>query len=238
MECSNILKASVTNSRLLDKSASRLRTAFPRLSLTPRAKANPGPLSEIENAVLTFRSLGNNNFILLHGFQNYPTKLEETDLSLISNLKKMFNVEVGLADHLDGDDEFAKILPILALPYGATYIEKHLTIDRSAKSEDFESALDGKGFKKMVDFIRLSETAMGTPHWKSLSEATLRYRSVVRKRLVASGDINEGEVLTKDKIMSKRCDVGLFPDEDRFVLGRRAKTNLKKDDAITLESLN
>lgn len=192
-------------------------------------------LSEIEKAINIFRNMGNDNIILLHGFQNYPTKLEETDLSLLKTLKTTFNVEVGLADHIDGGDKLAKIIPILALPYGATYIEKHITLDRDLKSEDFESALNPDDFKEFVENIRAAEIAIGTAHFKDLNEATKRYRQVVRKRLVAAKEILEAEEITSDKIIAKRCDVGLTPDNKELIIGRKAKQVIAKDEALMIE---
>lgn len=192
-------------------------------------------LSEIEKVVNIFRRNGNNNIILLHGFQNYPTKLEETDISLLKTLKETFDVEVGLADHIDGGDRLAKIIPMLALPYGATYIEKHITLNREDKSEDFESALNPDDFKEFVDNIRATEIALGTPYFKDLNEATLRYRQIVRKRLVAAVDIKEGEIVSSDKIIAKRCDVGLTPENKELLIGRVAKQNISKDEALIIE---
>jgi sialic acid synthase SpsE len=192
-------------------------------------------LAEIEKVVNIFRANGNNNIILLHGFQNYPTKLEETDMSLLGTLKNTFNVEVGLADHIDGGDKLAKIIPMLALPYGATYIEKHITLNREDKSEDFESALNPADFKEFVENIRSSEIALGTPYFKDLNEATLRYRQIVRKRLVAAVEIKEGEIITAEKIIAKRCDVGLTPDNKELIIGRVAKKDIIKDEALMVE---
>lgn len=194
-------------------------------------------ISEIEFAINTFRKNGNNNIILLHGFQNYPTKLEETDLSILATLKNSFNVEVGLADHIDGDDPLAKTIPMLAIPFGATYIEKHLTLNREDKSEDFESALNPNDFKEFVNNIRAAEIAIGTPYFKDLNDATLRYRQVVRKRLVAKEEIKEGEIITKERVIAKRCDIGLTPDNEILILNRKAKQNILKDEAFMIEKL-
>ncbi len=192
-------------------------------------------LAEIEKVINIFRKANNNNIILLHGFQNYPTKLEQTDMSLLKTLKDTFNVEVGLADHIDGGDRLSKIIPMLALPYGATYIEKHITLNRDDKSEDFESALNTDDFKEFVENIRATEIALGTPYFKDLNDATLRYRQVVRKRLVAAVEIKEGEEITDDKIIAKRCDIGLTPDNRELIIGRVAKQNITKDEALMLE---
>lgn len=192
-------------------------------------------LAEIETVINIFRKNNNNNIILLHGFQNYPTKLEETDMSLLQTLKDTFNVEVGLADHIDGGDKLAKIIPMLALPYGATYIEKHITLNRDDKSEDFESALNPEDFKEFVENIRATEIALGTASFKDLNDATLRYRQVVRKRLVAAVNIKEGDVITSDKIIAKRCDVGLTPDNKELLINRVAKQDIVKDEALMIE---
>jgi N,N'-diacetyllegionaminate synthase len=93
-------------------------------------------LAEIENAVNIFRKAGS-RIILLHGYQNYPTSIGDTNLALLKTLKDLFGTEVGLADHIDGGSPLARIIPLLSLCYGATYIEKHITLDRSKKSEDF-----------------------------------------------------------------------------------------------------
>jgi len=192
-------------------------------------------LGEIEKAIEVFNRTGNQNIVLLHGFQNYPTKLEETNLAYLRTLTKMFNVEVGLADHIDGADELAINIPAIATAYGATYIEKHITLDREAKSEDFESALDPVQFKKMVNLIKATEIAIGKSFITELSKATLRYRQVARKRIVANSDLNQGHILGVNDIVFKRCDIGLTPDQVDIIIGRTINQNIKKDDAITLK---
>jgi sialic acid synthase SpsE len=194
-------------------------------------------LGEIEKAINIFISEGNDKIILLHGFQNYPTKLEETNIKQLETLRKIFNCEVGLADHIDGEDPLAKVIPILALAYGATYIEKHITLDRSRKSEDFESALNPADFKEFVYFIRGAEIALGNYNFTELSEAALNYRNVSRKRIVAKDNIKSGELITKEKISFKRSDVGLQPDQINLVINRTAKENINIDEAISLEKL-
>ena len=192
-------------------------------------------LGEIEDAVNIFKNKGNNDIVLLHGFQNYPTKLEETNLSFLKSLKDIFDLDVGLADHIDGASELAKVIPIISLAYGATCIEKHLTLDRDKKSEDFESALNPHDFKEMVNYIRSAEIAIGQSMASDLSEATIRYRNISRKRMVASRDIDMGEVVLKESITFMRSDTGLTPDKIDSVIGRKASVKIKKYDSITLE---
>lgn len=194
-------------------------------------------LGEIEQAINLFRRNGNNDVVLLHGVQMYPTKIEDTNIAILRNLQSIFNVEVGLADHIDGGSPLAKTIPLLAIPYGAKYIEKHITFNREEKGEDFESALNPSDFKEFVEFVRSSEAAAGTEYYRDLDDANIRYRNVTRKKIVANNQIKEGHAVEMKDVSFKRCDIGLTPDKIDYILGRKTNKNIDTDEVITLEKL-
>jgi len=194
-------------------------------------------LGEIESTLQLWRRSSGGEPILLHGFQNYPTKLEETNVRQLEILRDLFEVKVGLADHIDGSDPISQTIPILALACGATFIEKHVTWDRDEKGEDFEAALNPDDFRVFVNNVRAAEVALGQKEWKPLTEAALRYRDVTRKRLVASRDLEQGAVLARSDVMFKRSDFGANGEQLGMVLGRVLKDDLKKDDGISLDNL-
>ncbi len=195
-------------------------------------------LAEIEEVVNLIKKEGNNEIILLHGIQLYPTKLEDTHLSLIPSLKIIFGLPVGLADHIDAESELAIIIPLMALPMGVAVIEKHLTHDRSLKGEDIEAALNPNEFKKFVGYIREAEKALGQPCFRKLSEGELKYRNVSRKKAVAARKIDKGEEITKDKITFKRTDQGVSPSEIKYLIGRKANCDIEQDEPILWEKVN
>jgi len=194
-------------------------------------------LGEIERTVQLLKEAGSTDMVLIYGFQNYPTRLEDLDLRFISTLRQIFGLPVGFADHTDGASELALIIPLLALPFGASLIEKHLTHDRDLRGEDFESALDPADFAGFVSRLREVEKTFGSSIVRPLSEAELSYRLVSRKRTVAGMDIEAGEEITGEKLSFKRADEGIYPDESRFLLGRKAKVEIKKNEGITREKL-
>lgn len=194
-------------------------------------------VGEIERTLGIFRSNGGGEVTLLHGFQNYPTKLEDINVRQMKTLRAMFGVPVGLADHIDGADPVAKAVPILALALGASCIEKHITWNRSERGEDFEAALDPKDFKEFVSFVRAGEIALGDSAWATLSDAAGRYRLVSRKRMVAARAIKAGSVLSREDIAFKRSDIGLGPDLVETVVGRTAKVDLAPNDGLALRDL-
>jgi len=192
-------------------------------------------LGEIEKAISWIKEAGNSNIALIYGFQSYPTRLEDMHLRYIQSLKQMFSLPVGFADHTDGGSELALITPLVALPFGADIIEKHVTYDRSARGEDFESALDPGDLKKLVQLIREVEKAFGSPAARPFSKEELNYRQVSKKRAVARVNIKKNEKITKDKIAFKRSDEGVYPEESKFLVGRTAKCDIKKDEGLTWE---
>lgn len=195
-------------------------------------------LGEVERAISWIREGGNEDIVLIHGFQSYPTKLADMHLRFIQTLKQMFSLPVGFADHTDGGSKLALIVPLVALPFGANVIEKHLTHDRSLRGEDFESALNPDDFKKFVQNLREIEKAFGWSWVRPLSKAERDYRQVARKRIVAAQYIKAGEKITKGRIAFKRSDEGLFPDEITFLIGRVASKNIRKNEPITWNKIS
>jgi sialic acid synthase SpsE len=194
-------------------------------------------LREIQNTISILKNHGNDQIILLHGVQTYPTKIEDTNLKQIQSLKEEFNLLVGIADHVDADLSFANVVPNIAVSLGACVVEKHITFDRCEKGEDFESALNPDEFKQMVDNIRLTEKALGGNKLEFASESDLKYRSAVRKKTVARTEIKKGQTIDRDLIIFKRADEGISPDEIKNILGKKAKYDIKIDEGITFEKI-
>ena len=88
------------------------------------------------------KSLKAQETILQIGFQDYPTKLEDSGLSKIEVLQKKFNLPLSFADHIDGTHEDAIDLPIAACLKGVGIIEKHVMCSgEKAKYDHFSSVL-------------------------------------------------------------------------------------------------
>ncbi len=169
---------------------------------------------------------------LMHGFQSFPTKLEDSQLKWIPEWKSLFKLPVGFMDHLDAEDPLAKILPLLGIAAGAKLIEKHITLDRSQKGIDYFSSLHPNEFGEMVQSIRRTEIAMGTLPM-TMSEDELTYRKKMKKILVAQRDIPLGETLKTEDLTFKRGD---FEEHSLYlqeVVGKVLTQPLKADEAVT-----
>jgi len=177
---------------------------------------------------------------LLHGFQTFPTPIEEIRLRELTAWKERYRVPVGFLDHTDGGSAFALLAPALAVSYGADLVEKHFTLDRSEKGYDYQSSLSPEDFYRMVELLRQAERAQGDGP-AAASDGAKRYHRLMARSIVAGQLIPRGEVLTAEMLAFKRTDVrfepGYPPREAHRVIGRRATRPIQADETILEEML-
>jgi len=187
-------------------------------------------LNEIKSAVkiLIRQGTPKSHITLLHCHTDYPTQMNDVNLSAMSTLRNVFNVPVGYSDHTLGIE-----VPIAAAALGATVIEKHFTLDRTLEGPDHKASLEPKELKLMVQSIRNIEKALGNGVKKpSLKEKANRL--IVRKSIVALRDIDKGEKFSESNLTVKRPGTGLSPTAWYKVLGKTAKQDFKRDSLIKL----
>ncbi len=177
---------------------------------------------------------------LLHGFQTFPTPIEEIRFRELAAWKERYRVPVGFLDHTDGGSAFALLAPALAVSYGADLVEKHFTLDRSEKGYDYQSSLSPEDFYRMVELLRQAERAQGDGP-AAASDGGKRYHRLMARSIVAGQLIPRGEVLTAEMLAFKRTDVrlepGYPPREAHRVIGRRATRPIQADETILEEML-
>mgnify|MGYP005839387253 CR=1 FL=1 len=145
---------------LLYKAASASLTD---LDLLKKKKATGKPLiistgmstqHQIDKAV---EVLGTDNLLIAHSTSAYPCPVQELNLSMINTLKNRFpGVPVGYSGHETG---LATTCAAVAL--GATFVERHYTLDRAMWGSDQAASVEIGGMQKLVRDIRDIEQAIG-----------------------------------------------------------------------------
>lgn len=160
---------------------------------------------EIHTAVKIIVSQSPQRPILLHGFQSYPTKVEESCLNRLIWLNNIFGdqCDTGYMDHAAGDSPMALALPLMAMAMGAVALEKHITLDRAAKGVDYYSSLNPGEFAEFVTMVRQAEEAVSSDP-ESFPEAEQLYRNQVKKHWVTRNPLPAGHILTWDDLVMKR----------------------------------
>lgn len=184
---------------------------------------------EIDEAVNIFKEYRAAPYlILLHCHSNYPSEYKDLNLNCIRTFKDRYNLLIGLSDHTT--DLF---IPSIAVGLGATVIEKHLTYNKKADGPDHSSSIEPDEFKKMVEFIRSTQEALGNGI-RVPTEAEKK-NLLMRKSLVASVDISKDEKIRNNMLTAKRPGSGLYPTLSNIkkLVGKKAKKNIRIDDIIT-----
>lgn len=189
-----------------------------------------GSIEEITEAVDAIYSTGNRQLALMKCSSAYPAKSEEMNLATICDMKKRFDIPVGLSDHSMGAFSAAT-----AVALGANIIEKHFCISRAIKNPDSTFSMEPDEFRDMVDQVREVEKAMGkVSYGVSKQEET---NACFRRSLFVVKDIAAGEKLTQENIRSIRPAYGLKPKYYKEVLGKTAKHEIRRGTPLSFEDI-
>ena len=197
--------------------------------------AGAGTLDEIESAVDTVFNEGNTDLILMVCTLSYPADNGDAHLRRILTFREKFpDIIIGLSDHTRPDENM--IIPSIAVALGTKVIEKHYTLDRSMSGSGHSFSVEPKDLKKMVENIKLTEKILGNNEIK-VYEVEKKARKNARRSLVATRDIKKGEKLIDVLVGVKRPDIGLSPNLIDKIVGKIAKSDIKKDSQITFEQV-
>lgn len=185
-------------------------------------------LADVEVSLKALRDGGATDIKLLHCTTNYPCPFDSVNLKAMDTLHNAFGLEVGYSDHTVGIE-----VPVSAVARGAIIIEKHFTLDCNMEGPDHLASTEPKEFKKMVDYIRNIEKALGTGV-KQPTEAEKDISKVVLKRIVAKQMIHEGETITEKSICVKRNEKGLPASAWDIIIGTKARRTFDADEGIEI----
>lgn len=194
---------------------------------------------EIDAAVEHCLSAGGRDFVLMHGVQSFPTKMEQASVSRVAVLSQRYQCLVGYADHTDGDLDLARYIDLLAIGAGSCVLEKHITFDRAEKGVDHESALDPASFYEYARNVRDGFAAFRCSDTDAFTADELNYRRFQKKKIVARCDLKQGTILTAEDISFLRTedDGGLTPDGVSKVLGNPLNRDIGFQELVGEESI-
>ena len=202
-------------------------------SLFPEVILSTGmaTINEIKDAVkvLIDNGVSKDKITILHCNTEYPTPMEDVNLKAMLHIQRELGLPIGYSDHTLGIE-----VPIAAVALGATVIEKHFTLDKTLPGPDHKASLEPNELKAMVSAIRNIEKAIGGSGLKEVSKSEEKNKPIVRKSIVASTDINKGNIFTPENLTVKRPGTGISPMQWDEVIGKEAKRDFQEDELIEL----
>lgn len=144
--CFKIQSAAVTDLKLLKKLKG---TGRPMILSTGMST-----MGQIDRAVKT---LGTEDLIICHTTSTYPCPPEELNLSMIQTLQDAYpGCPIGYSGH-----ETGLVTTTVAVALGASFVERHITLDRSMWGSDQAASVEPVGFERLVKYIRVIEKSLG-----------------------------------------------------------------------------
>ena len=164
--CQKVASACLTDSELL--------TAINKTRTTTILSTGMSSMQEIDKAVSLLNDVP---LAIAQATSTYPAEASELNLRAIQTFAEKYKVPVGYSGHERGLQ-----VTIAAVALGATFIERHITLDRSMWGTDHSASLEPDGLKKLVRDIRIIELALGDGK-KKVYDSEVPIRAKLRRVL-------------------------------------------------------
>ena len=143
-----VASAMITNHELINTIAEEKKHTFISTGMSE--------IKQIESAINIFKK-NNCSFELQHSNSSYPMKIEEANLRCIETLRDEFNCDVGYSGH----EALGYLICVCAAMFGATSIERHITLDRTMYGSDQAASLEPQGLDRLVRDVRRIDVILG-----------------------------------------------------------------------------
>ena len=190
---------------------------------------------------------------LLHCITSYPAPEEEYNLKVISSLRAIFGIPVGVSDH----SKDPILVPVLSTAMGGSIIEKHFTLSRDDGGLDDPIAVNPNELSQLCKEVRKAEqkeseetikylndiygnqrikAILGTGIKKLAPSEAANYRTTNRS-VMAVADIKKGTIFTNNNIAllrsEKQLSPGLDPELFNKIINRKAIADIRSGTGIT-----
>lgn len=195
-------------------------------------------LGEIERAIGVL-SRGTDDITLLHCTVQYPSDDEYLNLRALGTMATVFpDCGIGYSDHSLGI-----IAGPLAVALGASWLEKHFTLDNAMEGPDHHFSADPETMTAYIAAVRRTEAMLGNGV-KAPIGPEHDIRIVGRRYLTTMFDIAKGEAVDGTNMAPRRIDAGkvdpanlLSSDQAGRIAGWRATRDLKAGVAISFADI-
>lgn len=178
-------------------------------------------LKDIQELVIYLRKNKAKNFALLKCTSSYPASVRDSNLKTILDIKKKFNVEVGLSDHTPGIG-----VAIASVAFGASIIEKHFTLNRNDGGLDDSFSINPSELNTLVCESRRAWESIGRTFYGILNAE--KGSLIFKRSIYTSKNVKKGEKFSEHNIKVVRPNKGLHPKFFEKILGKKSNRNINK----------
>lgn len=183
---------------------------------------------EINEAVAAARDEGARDIVVLQCVSGYPAPAAEYNLATMVDMQREFDVIVGLSDHT-----LSNTTAIAAVALGASFVEKHFTLDRTQGGPDDSFSIEPGQLKDLCEDCLSAWSAIGQVQYK-LNQSESENKQF-RRSLYIVKPIRKGDVFSEENVRSIRPGFGCAPKLLPSILGRKATLDLSPGTPMDLK---
>jgi N-acetylneuraminate synthase/N,N'-diacetyllegionaminate synthase len=223
MEAFKISSGDLTNLPLL-----AFITQWNRPVLLSTGMAN---IDEVQLAVQTIRNNTKAELALFHCVSNYPARPQDCNLRAMMTMQQAFQVPVGWSDHTLGSH-----VALAAVALGASFLEKHFTLDRTLLGPDHLTSLQPDELAAMVSEIRQVEAALGNGK-KYPVKSEFSMAQIARRSLHWNCSLGAGRRITANHLIALRPAGGIAPNRLQELMGKRVNKAVEAGSMVNSDDL-
>ena len=232
-EYAEIHSVSLNDLKLLDKLKERV---------SPATKIFLGVGgSTIEDYDHAIKYLNHKNTVLMHGFQNYPTKYSDINFKKIRKIMEKYPVmQHGYADHTAWDEPDNLLITLLGAAQGMDYVEKHVTIEYGKERADWSASIGINMFNELYEKLNLLKECMGNGNLDlNCAERQYSVYGPMKKAAILNKNVIKGDIFTIGMIDFKRTEQTTDLSQINVVnsIGRCLSMNVNKDHVLKRKHL-
>ncbi len=188
--------------------------------------------SEIDNAVDTVRAYSD-NLAIFQCTTAYPCPPEKIGLNAIKLIKDRYEHPVGLSDHS------GTVYPSLAaVTLGASLIEVHTVFSKECFGPDVSSSVTTKELGRLVEGVRMIETAIGAPVDKdAIAEELSELKVLFGRSIYLRQGLPKGHVIAASDLILRKPGSGITQDQMEAVLGKKLRRSCPENQQLKFEDL-
>lgn len=173
------------------------------------------------------------NLSILQCTSEYPSSFKTIGLNVISDMKKRYNVPIGLSDH---SGEANTLLAATAV--GAELIEFHVTFSKKSFGPDSTSSIEISKVNELIEGIKYVHNCVKYKVNKKNFKINKNVKNIFSKSLAVNKDLLKNhKIKVKDLESKKPGTFGIEAKEYEKVIGKRLKKNLKKNSFLKYKNL-
>ncbi|WP_428079379.1 N-acetylneuraminate synthase family protein [Candidatus Pelagibacter sp.] len=204
-----------------------------RLNFSKNLFISLGGKSEIEikKIIQKVKKLRLKNVVFLHCVSNYPLIHENANLGFIDRLKKILPTKsIGYSSH---EEDILNCIYVLSKKI--EYIERHITLNKSATGLDHSSSSEPIELEKLCNYAKKLHLIDNKNNKRKVNQGEMLNLQNLGKSYYSIEDIKKGERLNLKNIRLDSPRIGVTQNDLDKVINKKTTIKINKNQPIKFE---